>query len=52
MDAGSSLNERTASAPDPALLLRVLELQRLVAELLEKNEELREALARAAADGK
>jgi len=49
MDPGTRLIEAQPGEVDPgsALQLRVLELQRLVAELLEKNQDLRQALAKA-----
>jgi len=49
MDSGTRLIEAQPGEVDPgsALQFRVLELQRLIAELLQKNQELREALARA-----
>ena len=49
MDSGTRLIEAQPGEVDPgsALQLRVLELQRLVAELLEKNQDLRQALAKA-----
>lgn len=49
MDSGTHLTEAHVGEVDPgsALEIRVLELQRLIAELLQKNQELREALAKA-----
>jgi hypothetical protein len=51
MDPGTRLSEGQLNEVDPgsALQFRVLELQRLVAELLQKNQELRQALAKAGA---
>lgn len=50
MEPGARLTAAAAEAnSETALKLRVLQLQHLVGELLQKNQELRQALAEAGA---